>query len=82
MSQKEQIKVLKGRIASLYGLSKSEGISIKDVCEKANLKETSVYNALGLAVKGKLNAISEERLTLLEETMLAMVEEKLQPANQ
>lgn len=80
MSEQEQITVLKDRIASLYGLSKREGISIKEVCIRAGVNHKSVYNALGLAVKGKLDAISEERLTLLETTLISLSEAKLQPA--
>lgn len=65
------------RIKDWRGLCASNGITYKEAIKRADLPYDSVKNNM------RDNNISNERMTLLEESALAIrAERKLQPANQ
>lgn len=54
--------------------------TLKDVCTEANLNYESTANAIGrLVSKRDLNAISDERLAILEETGIMLSNRYLTP---
>ena len=72
---KKSIQISK-RVRSWKAKCVSNGISYKEVIQKANLNYDSVINAMTSSLNGNTNAISEERMEVLEKAVLLLIIEK------
>lgn len=74
MDIKNTYNTKKERAKVLQGLLGYHGITLKDVCAEAGIESyNAVRNALGQVIRlANEGAISDERLTLLEEAALSL----------
>lgn len=65
------------RIRSWKAECVSNGLTYKEVIERAEMDYNSVINAMGSAMKGNENVISHDRILQLEKVVSIMILERL-----
>ncbi|MCP9290047.1 hypothetical protein [Gracilimonas sediminicola] len=78
------------RVKSLYGFTSERGINLSDVVKEANktleqkgqdpISYKGVVNRLAILRRGKHASISEELITLLEDTAISLSKSKVETA--